>query len=32
MTEVLSAGYLLTEYDPQLITNILDKLTPENIR
>lgn len=32
MDEVLTGPYLLQEYKPDLITELLDMLTPENIR
>ncbi|XP_035713273.1 insulin-degrading enzyme [Folsomia candida] len=32
LEDVLSAGYILTEYKPSLIKEILDALTPENVR
>lgn len=32
MNESLSAGYLLEEFRPDLITDVLNHLTPDNIR
>lgn len=32
LEDVLSAGYILTEYNPELITEILSDLDPEKVR
>ena len=32
MQEVLTAGYLLTEWKPELINDILQQLTPDRVR
>ncbi|CAH1784511.1 unnamed protein product [Owenia fusiformis] len=32
MEEVLSGGYVMSDYNPELINSILEKLTPDNVR
>lgn len=32
MEDILSAYYLMTEWKPELITELLNLLTPENVR